>query len=248
MAGLLSSPPRILRATARHRVGVAYAVAPDRLASRLPDGLVPDTRAGRAYVVLVGVRLAKVRVLGLVGPGFRRVPAVELQILVRRADGASGHGGGAGTFTVQAFVPRRGVAWGARWLYDEPVDVASMQPVARERAETVEATYRFDRAGREQRLRVVGWTPPEPPAEDALVGFLRNRPWRYATRDGRLFRSRLERPEGPGPVYPVQERHVTVQWKTAFGPDWAFLADAEPAAALFAPGRPIALRWRERVE
>jgi len=232
----------ILRAAARHRVAVHYAVAPDRVASHLPPGLVPDTRDGRAYVSLVGVRLLKVRVLGLIGPGFRRVPAVERQVPVRAADGPSET---RGTLTLQAYVPRRLVAWAARGLYGEPVSVASMQPVWRERPDAVEVTYRFDRAGREQRLRVAAEKPPVAPAPDTAARFLQDRHWRYGTRGDTLMRARLERPAGP--LYRVQEHYVTVQWGAAFGEAWGFLDDRSPDVVLCDPGGTIALHWREPV-
>lgn len=231
----------VLRATVRRRLSVGYAVAAERVAGHLPAGLVPDTHEGRAYVCLVGVQLIRVRVLGLAGPGFRRVPAVELQVPVREADG-----GRRGTMTLQAYVSRRVVAWGARLLYGEPAAVASMQPVWRERPEQVEATYRFDCAGREQRLRVVGAKPPVRPAPDAPAAFLMDRAWRYATdRRGGLLRARLDRTRES--IYRVREQHVTVRWGAAFGDEWTFLADRSPTVVLFEPGGPMTLGWRDRV-
>ena len=233
--------PRILEATARNRIVVSYAVAPDRVARHLPPALIPDTREGRAYVSIVGVELVTVRVLGLAGPGFRRVPAVELQVPVRETDSAR-----RGTLTLQAYVPRRLVAWGARVLYGEPVAVASMQPVWQERSETIQLTYRFDRAGREQRLRAVGTKPPVAPAPDTLAVFLMDRAWRFGTRgDDALVRAKIERPVES--VHRVQEHHVTVRWPSVYGQEWAFLAEAEPAVVFLTPGAPIALHWREAV-
>lgn len=236
-----SSRPRILEATARNRLVVGYAVAPEKVDPHLPPGLVPDTQGGRAYVTLVGVELVKVHVLGLVGPGFRRVPAVELQIPVREAGS-----GRKGTITVQAYVPRRLVAWGARMLYGESADVASMQPVWQERADAIQLTYRFDRAGREQRLRAVGTKPPVMPAPDAPATFLMDRGWRFGVRrDGSLVRARIERPVEP--VHRVREHYVTVRWGAVYGAEWRFLADEEPTIVFLTPGAPLALHWREVV-
>ncbi|PSQ95218.1 MAG: DUF2071 domain-containing protein [Bacteroidetes bacterium SW_9_63_38] len=246
MGSAPSSAPVILRATARHRVAAHYAVAPDRVTPHLTAGLVPDTREGRAYVSLVGVRLLGVRVLGIAGPGFRRVPAVELQVPVR-PDG--GDRDDRGTVTLQAYVPRRLVAWAARGLYGEPVTVASMQPVWKERPDEVEVTYRFDRAGREQRLRVTAEKPPVAPAPDTAARFLQDRHWRYGSRDdentGALMRARMERPAGP--LYRIQAHHVTVRWASAFGDAWDFLADRSPDLVLCDPGGAIVLHWRESV-
>jgi hypothetical protein len=240
MAPLFSSSPRILRATARDRAAVSWAVDPARVAPHLPAGLRPDTQDGRAYVRLTGVRLAKVRVLGLVGPGLRRVPAVELQVLVREAAAPERRG----TMTVRAHVPRRLVAWGAQGLYGESVTVAPMQPVRREQGDAVELTYRFDVAGREQRLRVAATTAPSSPSPGTLPHVLRDRPWRYGVaRDGTLLRARIER--AGAPIRRADEHHVTVRWAAVYGEPWGFLADQAPAAALVSPGGPLALRWRE---
>jgi hypothetical protein len=218
-------------------------VAPGRVAPLLPSGLAPDTRDGQAHVALVGVELVKVRMLGLAGPGFRRVPAVELQVPVRETRTAAER---RGTITVQAYVPRRVVAWGARFLYGEPVGVASMQPVWREQADGLEMTYRFDRAGREQRLRAVGTKPPVMPAPDTLAVFLMDRGWRFGTRsDGSLVRARIDRPLEP--VYRVQEHYVTVRWASVYGNEWRFLETVEPALVLLSPGGPVTLHWRESV-
>jgi len=237
-----SSLPRILQATARNRVVVAYGVAPERVAPLLPEGLVPAERDGAAYVSLVGVELTKVRVLGLVPPGFRRVPAVELRVHVRPAQAPTDQNG---TWTVRAHVPRRLVAWGARVLYGEPVEVASMQPIRREQAEGVEVTYRLDWRGREQRLRVRAERPPVMPPPNALAHTLVGPGQRFATtQNGTLLRTRIERPSAP--IHRVQECHVTVDWTSVYGEMGELLQDQDPALVLLSPGTPVTLRWRER--
>ena len=242
MAFLSISSPHVLEATARNRIVVGYAVDPARVAPLLPEGLIPARHDESAYVSLVGVELTNVRVLGLAGPGFQRVPAVELRVHVRPADMPSGLGG---TWTAQAHVPRRLVAWGARWLYGEPAAVASMQPIRREQTDHVEVTYRFDWKGREQRLRVRGRRPPVMPAPDTRARVLLSPDWRFATaRDGTLLRTRIERPAVP--VYRVQEHHVTVRWSAVYGDLGRVLADRAPALVLLSPGTPVRLRWRTR--
>ena len=241
--GMSTSSPRILQGTARNRVVVAYAVAPGQVAPLLPEGLVPDQRDGNAYVSLVGVELTKVRVLGLIPPGFRRVPAVELRVHARPAQAPLQE---AGTWTVQAHVPRRFVAWGARVLYGETVEVTSMQPVRREQAESVEVTYRLDWQGREQRIRARGEQPPVTPPPEAIAHTLVDPGWRFATaQDGALLRTRIERPAAP--IYRVQEHHVTVDWTSVYGAMGELVEDQPPAHVLLSPGTPVALRWRERV-
>lgn len=237
-----SSSTRVLRATVGNRVAVGYAVDPSRVASRLPSGLIPVTHADDAYVVLVGAQLVHPSILGVPVPGIRRMPFVELQVPVRETTPSSER---RGTLTMQAFVPRRLVAWSGRVLYGEPVKRAPMQPVRQERAETVEITYRFDWAGREQRLRVVGRKPPVTPAPDAPASCLMKQNWRYGrSRTGELLRARLKRSKTQ--VYRVQEHHVTVRWGSVYGDEWAFLDGRAPATVLFSPGGSVAVGWPTR--
>ena len=237
-----SSRPVILRATIRHRVGVRYDVPPELLTSHLPDPLVPDTRTGGAAVELVGVHLRDVRVLGIAGPGLRHVPAVELRAAVRHPP-TNRHG----TITLQAYVPRRLVAWGARTLYDEPVAVASMQPLRRTSDDRVAMTYRFDWQGREQRLRVEGARTRGGGTSETEPPLTKSGGWRFATAGGGTLRcARLDQDtEG---VRRADTAHVTVRWRAAFGDIGALLADRSPAGAWLGGEGPLALRWREHIE
>ncbi|WP_240328136.1 DUF2071 domain-containing protein [Salinibacter ruber] len=232
------SPRRILQATARNRVVVGYAVDPDRVAPILPDGLVPARNEGTTYVSLVGVELANLRVLGVVPPGFRRVPAVELRVHVHPAGAPDKEG----TWTAQAHVPQHLVAWGARLLYGERVEVTSMQPIRRKPVDHVEMTYRFDWKGREQRIRVRGERPPVMPAPGARAHVLFGPRRRFSTaRDGSLLRARIDRPAAP--VYRVQEHHVSVQWPAVYGDIGRLFQNQAPAHVLLSPRTPVALRW-----
>ncbi|MFP4227614.1 MAG: DUF2071 domain-containing protein [Salinivenus sp.] len=236
-----ASCPVVLRATARHRVGVGYHVSPDHLAPHLPAGLVPDAQSDTALIGLVGVHLTDVRVLGLRGPGFRHVPAVELQAAVRHPPTDR-----RGRITLQSYTSRRLVAWGARTLYDEPVAVASMQPVRRTPDDRVAVTYRFDWQGREQRLRVEGAQESRETA-DVTAPFLGGGPWRFASgRDGRLSCAHLDRDAREG--RPADTAHVAVDWLAAGGAVGALLADRTPDAAWMGGDGPLALRWRERLD
>jgi len=231
------STRRILRATARNRVVVAYAVDPTRVAPLLPEGLIPVRNDGTTPISLVGVELTNMRVFGLVGLGVRRVPVIELRVHVRADEAPAGP---EGTWTVQAYVPRRRVAWGARLLYGERVKITSMQPIRREPVDHVEVTYRFDWKGREQRVRVRGEQPPVMPAPGTRAHALLGPNWRFSTtRDGTLLRTRIDRPAVP--ICRAQEHHVTVQWSAVYGEIGELLQDQSPSHVLLSPSTPVTL-------
>jgi len=138
------------------------------------------------------------------------------------------------------------VAWGARTLYGEPVEVTSMQPVRRAQGEAVEITYRFDWRGREQRIRVRSDQAPEASASEALVRMLVAPGWRFtATEQGSLRRTRIERPSPS--IYPVQEHHVTVDGPSVYGELGGLIEDQSPACVLLSPGADVTVHFRERI-
>lgn len=85
-----------------------------------------------------------------------------------------------------------------------------MQPMHSEGADLIEMTYRFEAAGREQRLWAVARTPPAMPLPESVAYRLMDRNWRYGTtRNGELLRTCVE--GAVPPVYHVEEHHVTMQ-------------------------------------
>ena len=90
-----------------------FAVAPERLAPRLPAGLELDTRNGRAFVSVVGLDFQKTRVLGVGWPGFRAFPDINFRFYARRGDQR-------GVVFIREIVSHRFVAWLARTCYGEP--------------------------------------------------------------------------------------------------------------------------------
>jgi uncharacterized protein YqjF (DUF2071 family) len=231
----------LLRATARNRAIAVYAAPPSPVGSLLPDALAPVTREGMAFLSLVGAELTNIQGLGRSVLGLRRAPVVELRVHVRPAQApASAHG----TWTVQAHASRRRLAWGARWLYGEPVAVTSMQPLCRTHPDRREVTYRFDSNGREQRVRVesdgTSAAAPSPEASSSL--FLRPS-WRFGTnRHGRLWRARVTRSKAA--LCPVRTHHVTLDAASVYGTAGRLLDSASPAHVYLAPETSVALYRR----
>jgi len=228
-----------LKAEWRDLALVSYSVDPARVASMLPDGLVPDCYEGRTYVSLVGLHFRKTRVLGVPWPGHTSFPEVNLRLYVRHP--ASGT---RGVWFVRELVPKRLVAWIARRFYDEPYATTPMRAARRASDDAVAVTYRFPWRGAEQVLRVSGMRPAEMPPDETLAHFLKERRHGYGkTEAGDLRRYTVEHP--PWWVHPVDAWHLTLDWEDVYGPDWAFLQDAEPASVLLAAGSPVTVSWHE---
>lgn len=235
-----SSSLCLLRATARNRAIAVYAVPPSPVRSLLPDALVPVTRDGTAFLSLVGVELTDIQGLGRSVLRLRRAPVVELRAHVHPAQAPSAYG----TWTVQTHASRRRLAWGARWLYGEPVAVTSMQPLCRTQSDRREVTYRFDSDGREQRVRMEGdeTSAASPPPEASSSLFLRPS-WRFGTnRHGRLWRARVTRSRAA--LCPVRAHHITLDAASVYGTAGQLLDSASPAHVYLTPETSVALYRR----
>lgn len=215
---------------------VSYAVPPEVLQPHLPPGVEPDMRDGQAFASLVGFDFCDTRVLGVSWPGFRTFPEFNLRFYVRK-DGRRGV-----TF-YRELVPQRFVAWVARTLYNEPYHAVRIANVHEESAEAIEMTYRFAWDGRPQRLWVRGRKPPVLPAEDSTAHFFKEHRWGFGTtRWGGLLRYEVVHPRWR--IYQVDDWQLDLDWTHVYGPEWAFLQDADPVSVVLAEGSPVAVHWR----
>ena len=210
---------------------VTYAVAPDRLASHLPPGLVPDTRDGQAFVSLVAFDFREIRVGGVAWPGYRRFPEINLRGYVREGDRR-------GVLFLREFVPRRLVAGIARWRYNEPYRAAPMEMGGTETADTVTITHRLVWGDRPHGLRLTGRKPAIRPSPESDAHFFKEHQWGFGTdRRGRLLRYEVRHPVWD--AYPVQDCALDWDWARVYGPEWRFLQDARPCSTVLAVGSPV---------
>ncbi|MFO0844118.1 MAG: DUF2071 domain-containing protein [Gemmataceae bacterium] len=211
----------------------SYPVPPSLLEKRLPPGLTLDLRDGRPFVSLVAFEFLDTRVLGIPWPGYRDFAELNLRFYVR-------HGDQRGVVFVREFVPRRVVAWIAKWLYNEPYLAAPIAADRRETADGIDMLYRLHFAGREHRIEVRGAKPAIRPADDSVEHFFKEHHWGFGvTRSGRTLRYEVAHPVWD--VYPVTKYALDFDFAAVYGPEWAFLAQQQPASTVLAVGSAISV-------
>ena len=97
---------------------INYEVDPALLFPRLPAGTSLDLFEGRALVSLVGFRFLQTRVRGIAIPGYQDFEELNLRFYVTHRTPAGELR--RGVCFIGEFVPRRAIAWVARWVYGEP--------------------------------------------------------------------------------------------------------------------------------
>ena len=208
-----------------------YRVEPERLQPWLPPGLELDLRDGSAFVSLVAFDFLDTRVLGIPWPGYRNFPEINLRFYVRE-------GQRRGVAFIRELVPKRAIAFFARWLYNEPYEYAPMTsrlsfpgqfPVA-------EHEVNYDRSL--QRLRVETAGEPEMQAEDSEAHFFKEHQWGYGTsRSGQLLRYEVTHEHWL--TRPVADYQIEFDFERVYGSAWAHLTSSQPDSVLFAEGSPI---------
>ncbi len=230
---LTSASKPFLTARWQHLALVNYAVDPARLAPYLPAGLELDLLDGQAHMSLVAFDFCDTRVLGIPWPGYRRFPEINLRFYVREGDRR-------GVVFIREYVPKRLIAWIARWLYNEPYVYAPMSSVVTADEEAVVVSHQLQVGGRTQRLKITAKGRAERPSEDSEAHFFKEHTWGYGqTRSGRLLTYEVRHPVWD--TYPVE--HIEMEWDfgAVYGPEWADYNEIEPRSVFLAHGSEIAV-------
>ncbi|HLW66583.1 MAG TPA: DUF2071 domain-containing protein [Gemmataceae bacterium] len=217
-----------------------YAVPKELLLPRLPEGLELDYREEKCFVSLVAIDFVDTRVIGVPWPGFRSFPEVNLRFYVC-------HGERRGVVFIREIVPLRFVAWMARTLYNEPYQTMPMRSMATESATGITIDHRVDSPDRMNVIRAKAHKPALLPGPESSEHFFKEHEWGFGqTRNGRTKSYRVVHPVWE--IFPVSEWDIDWDWAGLYGPEWAFLADAEPYSVMLAAGSPVSVYWGKALD
>lgn len=214
-------------------VNLTYRVPPEVLAPHVPPGTALDIHQGDAFASVVAFDFLDTRVLGVPWPGYRDFPELNLRFYLKKGDQR-------GVAFVRELVPKRLIARMARTLYNEPYDAAPMTSAAREDDVGVSYELSVDVGGRRHTIRATGSQPAYRPPEDSLAHYFKEHRWGFGTtRRGEALTYEVNHPVWD--VHDVQSWSLDVDFATLYGPEWAFLQDAEPLCVVFAVGSEVSV-------
>lgn len=225
-----------LTAEWRNLVILNFEVAPEHLLPVVPRGTALDLWRGRALVSLVGFEFRHTRVLGVSLPGYRHFPEINLRFYVKRVvDGTDRRA----VVFLRELVPKRLIAWTARWWYNEPYQVArlSHQVTVENATRTVEYVWRAGDAEAVQlRANTVGSSAALEAGSEAA--FITEHYWGYTTqRDGGTIEYRVEHP--PWRIWEATEAVVLGDVRPTYGSEWARVLAGPVHSAYVAEGSPV---------
>ena len=230
----------------KHLLMLNYEIDPRLLAARVPRGTELDSWQGKTMVSVVGFMFLETRVLGVRVPFHARFEEVNLRFYVRRA---GEDGWRRGVVFIKEIVPRRAVAMGARWFYNENYVAWPM----RHRVVLDESTaargvveYGWRAAGRWHQLRAETVGAARPLLEGSEAEFITEHYWGYARqRDGGTVEYQVEHPRWP--VWEAGAGRFDCDVRAVYGAEFAEALRGAPSSTFVAAGSEITVRRGVRI-
>ena len=226
--------PAFLTAEWLHVLGVTYAVDAALLEPHVPRGAQIDSLEGSPRVSIVAFVFRRTRLRGIPIPLHVNFGEINLRFYVRL------HERRAVVF-IREFVSRPAVSVIAKLTYNEPYRTIRMRDevLGPDENGLVGVRHRF---GRGLGNRLEAWADPEPvvPAEDSPDYWLTH----HDLGVGRDRAGRARSYEVDHPVWALHAVHslvVEVDFEALYGPEWAFLSDAEPSHVTLAEGSAVSI-------
>jgi uncharacterized protein YqjF (DUF2071 family) len=218
-----------------------YEVDRSALTDLVPRGTELDEWQGRMYLSVVGFLFLGTRVLGLPIPFHRDFEEVNLRFYVRRR---TEEGWRRAVVFVKEMVPRAAIAMVARALYNEKYVAVPMDHEVRRapdeprRIESV--SYRWDFAGRRNRLSVSVDSDPRPLVAGSHEEFIAEHYWGYSVqRDGGTREYHVKHP--PWLVAPAVHAELDCDVGRVYGEEFIQFLQPRPASAFLAEGSEVSV-------
>jgi uncharacterized protein YqjF (DUF2071 family) len=225
-----------------------YEVSPALLRPLVPTGSELDTWNGTTLASIVGFRFLDTRVLGIPVPGHRDFDEINLRFYVRRRD--EGSDWRRAVVFVRELVPRRAIAFVARWLYNEPYTAVSMKHEIQmddaEEGQSGSAVYAWRLADRWHHLEVRTRGRPTFPEPSSEAAFITEHYWGYTVqRDGGSKEYRVEHP--PWRVWDTEGAQFECDVRSVYGKGFAECLGVTPRSAFLAEGSAVTVHRGQRL-
>jgi uncharacterized protein YqjF (DUF2071 family) len=226
-----------LRADWRYLVMLNFVIDSEVLNSLIPSGTELDFYEGKTYVSLVGFRFLRTRVLGVVVPFLGDFDEINLRFYVKRR---TEDGWRRGVVFVREFVPRRAVAYIARFCYGEPYCAVPMRHEVKHDNDGVSVRYEWKAAGQWNSLVATGTGRPSGAVVGSLEEFITEHYWGYTKRGERSSEYEVEHQRWS--VWKADGASLDCNVVEVYGKQFESALTSQPCSALIADGSPVAVR------
>ena len=234
-------PPGVfLSAEWRNLLMLNYVADPEILKPLVPAGTELDLWLGQAFVSVVGFRFLKTKVRGVPIPFHRDFDEVNLRFYVKRHVGGEERKGVA---FIKEIVPRRAIAFVARWIYNENYVRHPMRSNV-----SIPGNVRYEwKRDRWEEIEAVAIGDPILPVAGSKESFITEHYWGYAAqRDGTAVEYGVEHP--PWRVWRCESPRLSCDVSSLYGSQFAPYLTRSAESAFVAEGSPIVVRYGKRLQ
>jgi uncharacterized protein len=222
-----------LTATWNYLLNVTYRVPPELLLPHVPKGVDLDVQEGTAFASIVAFHFLNTRVKGIKIPFHVNFPEINLRYYVQ-------HQGRRGVVFWKELVPRTCIALVANRLYNEPYQATDMQVQLGQNGEQKWMQHDFRYAGRPQRIRAQFKENRHVPTEESVAHYFKEHNVGFGVNHrGQTLAYDVIHPHWA--IYDLQDWRLDLDFGLLYGPQWEFLSEAQPHAALLAEGSEVAV-------
>jgi hypothetical protein len=212
-----------------------FEIDPAALRPFVPAGTELDPRDGKTYVSMVGFMFDNTRLRGIPVPYHTRFEEVNFRFYVRRNVGNETR---RGVVFIKELVPRRAIAWTARYFYNENYVAVPMAHRNERYGSVRKVAYEWKLGGQTHWLSVRtegGWHLAE---ENSLEEYITEHYWGYVRqRHGATIEYQVEHPRWQ--VAPANEVEFSCDVAAQYGKTFAPFLAATPASAFLAEGSKV---------
>ena len=184
---------------------------------------------------MVGFLFAETRLRGYAIPYHTEFEEVNLRFYVRRMAGKETR---RGVVFIKELVPRRAIAWTARWLYNENYVAVPMGHRIDKYGAMRKVAYEWKFGGQTHCLAVRTEGDSRLTQENSLEEYITEHYWGYVRqRSGATVEYQVEHPRWR--VWPACEAMLSCHVEALYGKTFAPFLTATPASAFLAEGSEV---------
>jgi uncharacterized protein YqjF (DUF2071 family) len=230
-----------LTAEWRNLLMLNYAVAPSLLERFVPAGTELDSYGGRTWLSLIGFQFNRTRVLGFAIPFHQNFEEVNVRFYVRRGEKK-------GVVFIRELVPKRAIAFVARWVFNENYTRLPMSHriEARASGDVTHAAYAWQSGKERCAMQIDTEGSCFLPAEGSESQFITEHYWGYAAqKDGGSLEYEVQHPRWL--VWNAKQAGYSGNATRLYGAEIARILTRAPDSAFLAKGSAVTVSKGTRI-
>ncbi len=212
-----------------------YIVPPEVVEKYLPKYTKPDLFNGNCFISLVGFQVKKLKVNDVKVPLIKDLDEIDLQIYVKRFDGASWV---KGVVVISRLFDQPGLAELTNTLFKTNYTSMPAMGEVNETEKSIEVKYSWQLNGKEQKFSVKSNKLAAPYDKDTEAAFLLDRPFGFI-KAGEEETYQYAIKHASWHLYTVEEYAVNVDFSRQFDPVFNILNSRVPHSVILTEGSTV---------